>query len=284
LAAVADIKAYIKAKKYRHIPIGYSATDTAVLRPMLQDYLVCRPNATERLDFFALNSYEWCGALTTYQTSGYSQLQAGAADYPVPIFFSEDGCNTVPPRDFNDQSAIFGPDMVNTWSGAIIYEWIQETNDYGLISYGPPQAATFNEGTSVIAGFTRQGTPTPIVPDFTNLQAQWATLNPTGVSSSAYVKNAQTGVPSCPAYTAGGWTVDPSAALPTVGAAGVTPGTPANVPHGSITAAASAASTGSSTGSAAASSSSTAANAAGKTLLGAAIALVTVGAGAVLLL
>lgn len=290
LAAAADIKAYVKAKNYRTIPIGYSATDTAVLRPMLQDYLVCRPNPTERLDFFALNSYEWCGASATYMTSGYSQLQALAVDYPVPIFFSEDGCNTVPPRDFNDQSAIFGPDMANTWSGAIIYEWIQEVNDYGLVSYGPQQAETVNDGNSVVDGFTRQGTPTPVSPDFTNLQGQWATLTPIGVSQSAYAATAPTTVPSCPAYTASGWTVDPSSALPTVGAAGVSPGKPSDVPQGSITAVASASASAS-----AAASSASSKNAAGKTnanplssgeasFLGAAIALLTVGAGAVLLL
>jgi len=32
--------------------------------------------------------------------------------------------------------------MSGTWSGAIIYEWIEEANDYGLISYGPAVDAT----------------------------------------------------------------------------------------------------------------------------------------------
>lgn len=152
LSAVADLKGYQKAKGYRKIPIGYSATDTAVLRPMLQDYLVCRPNVTERVDFYSLNSYEWCGSQSSYTISGYNILQQYANGYPVPIFLSEDGCNTVPPRTFNDQSAIFGPQMSGTWSGAIIYEWIQETNDYGLVSYGPFAGSDVTEGTSVIDG------------------------------------------------------------------------------------------------------------------------------------
>jgi 1,3-beta-glucanosyltransferase GAS1 len=118
---------------------------------MLQDYLVCRPNATERLDFYSLNSYEWCGSGSSYTISGYNILQKYADGYPVPIFLSEDGCNTVPPRDFADQAAIFGSEMSGTWSGAIIYEWIQETNDYGLASYGPFTSGV-NEGSSVIDG------------------------------------------------------------------------------------------------------------------------------------
>ncbi len=151
LAAATDIKAYRDAKGYRKIPVGYSATDTAVLRPMLQDYLVCNQNASERIDFYSLNSYEWCGQ-SSYMQSGYSILQGYAQGYPVPIFFSEDGCNTVPPRTFDDQAAIFGPQMANSWSGAIIYEWIQETNNYGLVNYGPFAGASVIEGSSVING------------------------------------------------------------------------------------------------------------------------------------
>lgn len=221
LAAAIDLKAYVKARGYRQIPIGYSATDTAVLRPMLQDYLVCRPNVTERLDFYALNSYEWCGSAPDFQTSGYSGLQALAEDYPIPIFFSEDGCNTVPPRTFDDQAVIFGDEMVNTWSGAIIYEWIQELNNYGLVEYGPPAGPDVNDGAIVVQGFTRQGVPTPITPDFANLQQQWKTLTPTGVQSAAYAATVKTSAPACPASTAGGWSVDPNAALPTLGAAAV---------------------------------------------------------------
>ena len=126
LSAAADLKLYSQRKGYRKIPIGYSATDTTVLSPMLQDYLVCRPNMTERLDYYALNSYRWCGEAATYQTSGYQTLTDMFQNYPAPVFFSEVGCNTVPPRTFNDQAAIFGPEMSGIWSGSIIYEWIQE--------------------------------------------------------------------------------------------------------------------------------------------------------------
>jgi 1,3-beta-glucanosyltransferase GAS1 len=152
LAAVADLKAYRDARGYRPIPIGYSATDTAVLRPMLQDYLVCRGNASERVDFFSLNSYEWCGAQTSYEISGYMALQQSFDKYPVPVFFSETGCNTVPPRNFADQIAIFGSNMSETWSGAIIYEWIQEMNAYGLVAYGPFASDALQQGTTVIDG------------------------------------------------------------------------------------------------------------------------------------
>jgi hypothetical protein len=215
LAAARDIKAYRDQKGYRQIPVGYSAADIADLRPMLQNYLACSKNESERLDFYSLNAYEWCGQ-SSYEVSGYNMLQKNATDYPIPIFFSETGCNTPAPRTFDDQDSIFGSKMSGTWSGAIIYEWIEETNDYGLINYGPSVSAATN--TIVEDGYTRKGTPTPVSPDFANLKSHWATLNPTGVALSSYKK--ETGSISsieCPAYTSGGWAVDPSSPLPTLG-------------------------------------------------------------------
>lgn len=208
-AAIRDMKAYRDSKSYRRVPIGYSAADIAELRPMLQNYLSCGGDVSVNIDFFSLNSYEWCDP-STYTTSGYPNLESEAVGFPVPIFFSETGCNTPGPRLFADQAAIFGPQMVSDWSGAIIYEWIEEANNYGLISYGPAAGAIVQDG------FAREGTPIPVLPDFTNLKSQWATLSPTGVSKSAYdAKTVSTR--ACPASTAGGWLVDGNVALPTLG-------------------------------------------------------------------
>ncbi|KAK1140826.1 hypothetical protein N8T08_009823 [Aspergillus melleus] len=219
LAAARDIKSYRNEKDYRQIPVGYAAADIAELRPMVQNYMACRPDAAERLDFFSLNAYEWCGD-TTYEESGYENLQNQAADYPIPIFFSETGCNVARPRTFGDQRAIFNEPMSDTWSGSIVYEWIQETNDYGLIDYGEPvdPAATAGPKNRIAQdGFIREGSPNPIAPDFDNLKSQWATLHPTGVALRDYIQSTATIAPAeCPASTAGGWAVDPSAPLPTL--------------------------------------------------------------------
>ncbi|KAK4166115.1 Glucanosyltransferase-domain-containing protein [Cladorrhinum sp. PSN259] len=215
-AAARDMKAYRNRKSYRQVPIGYSAADIAELRPMLQDYLTCGGNSSENVDFFALNSYEWCDP-STYGTSGYTALQTQAHNFPVPIFFSETGCNVPGPRLFEDQTAIFGPEMVNDWSGAIIYEWIQEANNYGLISYGPvPPATATEDGRNIKGGFSRRGTPTPVLPDFENLKTQWANVKPTGVQQKDYdAQKVSTRV--CPSSTAGGWVVGGNVKLPAVG-------------------------------------------------------------------
>lgn len=124
-AAARDMKAYRDSKGYRKFPIGYTAADIASLRPNLQNYLACGSDAADAIDVYGLNAYEWCGNVD-YQTSGYAALQKNASQYNIPIFFSETGCIKPAPRTFADQSAILGSDMSGTWSGAIIYEWIQE--------------------------------------------------------------------------------------------------------------------------------------------------------------
>ncbi|KAL8923852.1 MAG: hypothetical protein Q9172_002940 [Xanthocarpia lactea] len=213
-AAVRDMKAYRDSRNYRKIPIGYSAADVPGLRPMLQNYLACGDNDAERAEFYSLNVYEWCGD-SSYAESGYSQLQKNAAGYNIPIFVSETGCRISKPRLFTDQAAILGPEMADTWSGAIVYEWIQEENDYGLINYGPkvdPEVST-----DALDGFPRSGTPTTVSPDYGNLKSQWATLSPSGVKLSTYSASAGITPPACPTSTAGGWIVNGNAPLPSVG-------------------------------------------------------------------
>lgn len=154
-----------------------------------------------------------CGD-STYETSGYIFLQQNASGYNIPIFFSETGCNVGPSRTFDDQAAIFGDKMVDTWSGAIIYEWIQETNDYGLVEYSLSQASSAGiDGAD--AAFGRNGTPQPRSPDFENLSKHWATPSPTGVRADDYKPSLT--APVCPDFTTGAWEVKADAQLPTIG-------------------------------------------------------------------
>lgn len=206
------MKAYRDSKGYRKIPVGYSAADIKELRPMLQDYLTCGGNSSEIIDFFGLNSYSWCDP-SNFNDSSYNELQEYAKDFPVPIFFTETGCNVPGPRLWEDQDAIFGKEMINDWSGSIIYEWIQEMNHYGIVTYGEE-----GEGSKDwFDGWMRAGTPTPVKPDFDNLKSKWATINPTGVSKKDYdPKHVSTR--ACPKATGDGWwEINGNVALPTVG-------------------------------------------------------------------
>lgn len=181
---------------------------------MLQNYLACGDNRSEALDFFALNTYSWCGD-SSYQESGYSTRIEEAKSLNIPIFISETGCREPRPRTFEDQASIFG-EMADVYSGAIVYEWIEELNNYGLISYGDKVDPKSPDAPP--DGFTRSGTPTPISPDFANLSNQWKTLSASGVSAGAY--NPTLTAPACPSFTSGvesQWLISGNIPLPTVG-------------------------------------------------------------------
>lgn len=124
--------------------------------------------------------------------------------YPVPVFWSEDGCNLVRPRTFSDMQAIYGPEMTSIMSGTIVYEWTQETNDYGIIQY--PDTA-IQDGVTVPVGI-----PAPLQPEFNNLKSAWANVSPTIVAEADY-KPDMTVMP-CPAITEGVWTIEGNETLP----------------------------------------------------------------------
>src|SRR5687768_9159617 len=137
-AVTRDLKNYIKNNIKRQIPAGYSAAD---VRKMLWDtwnYLQCSSDSDKddmsRADLFALNSYSWCGPDATFKTSSYDKLVEGFKDSSVPIFFSEYGCNEVQPRAWGEVKSMYGSDMVDTFSGGVVYEYTMEKNNYGLVN------------------------------------------------------------------------------------------------------------------------------------------------------
>ncbi|KAF9435378.1 1,3-beta-glucanosyltransferase gas1 [Entomortierella beljakovae] len=188
-ALLRDTKNYIHSTAPRAIPVGYANNDDPDIRVQIQDYFNCGKEE-ERIDFFGINLYEWCGNETTYKTSGYVERTKDISAYSIPVFLSEFGCNLITPRTFPEVNSIFGPDMTGAWSGGIVYEWSQEDNDYGLVQIKPDNSLT-------------------LLPDYNNLKTVLAPLNPTGVKMDAF--NEQRSLSTCPALTSK-W--EPSANLP----------------------------------------------------------------------
>lgn len=160
-AVTRDLKNYIKNRPGRKIPVGYSAAD---VREVLWDsfnYFTCSLQGDKddmsMGDLFALNSYSWCGD-SSFTESSFDKLVEGFENTPVPVFFSEFGCNTPSPRIFTEIGSIYGPDMYDVFAGGIVYEYTQEPNNYGLVN------------------MTEEG-PATLMSDFYSLRDQYAKLD-----------------------------------------------------------------------------------------------------------
>ncbi|KAH0607380.1 uncharacterized protein H6S33_002414 [Morchella sextelata] len=179
-AVTRDMKQYIADQVNRPIPVGYSAADVAENRMQMAQYLDCGDDDMARGDFYAINDYSWCGSKSSFQISGWDQKVQNYTDYAVPIFLSEFGCNAPSPRVFAEIESLYSTDMTGVFSGGLVYEFTQETNNYGLVQ---------------VSG---DGKTVEKLTDFDNLAKMYnATANPTG--DGGY----QTGLPakSCPAAT-----------------------------------------------------------------------------------
>lgn len=175
-AAVRDMKAYIKRKNYRQLGVGYATNDDPAIRIPLAHYFNCG-DPDEAIDFWGYNIYSWCGD-SSFTKSGYDQRTLEFANYSVPAFFAEYGCNQIRPRQFTEVQAIYGKEMTGVWSGGIMYMYFQEANDFGLVSIKNGEASK--------------------LPDFSALAKQLATVSPKNTPISQYVVT-NTAPQACPA-------------------------------------------------------------------------------------
>ncbi|AMD21838.1 HFL018Cp [Eremothecium sinecaudum] len=174
-AAIRDVKNYIKQMGYRDLPVGYSTNDDQETRDNLANYFVCG-NVTA--DFYGINMYEWCGH-SSYGTSGYRERTNEFRNFPVPVFFSEFGCNAVRPRPFTEVQALYGPLMTPVWSGGLAYMYFEEDNEYGVVKV------------------TRDNQVLEL-PDFKNLQKEYEKASPKGVKRKDYERTFKETVRDCP--------------------------------------------------------------------------------------
>jgi hypothetical protein len=131
-AVTRDLKQYIKAQSSRPIPVGYSMADVREVLKDTWNYVQCDLNGDDSSsDFFGLNSYSWCGD-ASIKTAGYDVLADLFKTSTIPVFFSEYGCNEVKPRIFTEVAALYSAAMT-TMSGGLVYEYSQESNEFGLV-------------------------------------------------------------------------------------------------------------------------------------------------------
>ncbi|KAK9246423.1 Glucanosyltransferase-domain-containing protein [Lipomyces tetrasporus] len=192
-AVVRDMKAYITNNIKRQIPVGYSAADVLDYRVPLAGYLECGP-ADEAVDFYGVNSYQWCGD-QTFESSQYNILVDDYTNYTIPVFLSEFGCNHVLPRTFQEVGTIFSDQFSVVFSGGLVYEYTQESSDYGLVNLSSSDGSVQERHdyvalSSAYASVTTSG-----------LSTVSATARPTTCATSYPYINGNTTLPDSPAAT-----------------------------------------------------------------------------------
>ncbi|KAH7192078.1 Glucanosyltransferase-domain-containing protein [Fusarium flagelliforme] len=180
-ALTRDLKNYVKNNLKRKIPIGYSAADVREVLFDTWNYLQCTDSDDEddmsRADLFALNSYSWCGAEATFESSSYNDLVTGFESSSIPIFFSEYGCIEPKPRYWNETQAIYGSKMNTVFSGGVVYEYTEEENNYGLVKIDDDKLS--------------------VLGDFNRLKNQFARIKWESVQSKAASNSSSNKAPEC---------------------------------------------------------------------------------------
>ncbi|KAI4096097.1 MAG: hypothetical protein L6R37_006991 [Teloschistes peruensis] len=198
-AAVRDMKAYIRQKEYRPIPVGYVNDvlqgNAAAIDPQSKDtweYLNCG-GIDDRIDFFGANMVSFCKG-STYTDSGYNNATQSLSDYSLPIFLAAYGCSQALSRDFSEIKVIYGQRMSPTWSGGIIYEYFYQGPEpaYGLVSVS--------------------GSKVSLRTNFADVVTSIATVSPSSVASASYSPS-DTDAATCPSGAATSLPPNPRTAL-----------------------------------------------------------------------
>ncbi|PYH86392.1 glycolipid-anchored surface protein 5 precursor [Aspergillus uvarum CBS 121591] len=156
-AVTRDLRQYIRSRKYREIPVGYSAADIDTNRLQMAEYMNCGTD-DERSDFFAFNDYSWCDP-SSFTTSGWDQKVKNFTGYGLPLFLSEYGCNTNT-RKFEEVSSLYSTDMTGVYSGGLVYEYSEEPSNYGLVQIKDGKVSTLDDYDALKSALAKTKSPT----------------------------------------------------------------------------------------------------------------------------
>lgn len=122
---------------------------------------------------------EWCGD-DNFQAA-YSDIENNFANYNIPAYFSEFGCNTSPPRLWTEVQALFSDQMSPVWSGGLAF------------SYFPAEASNGEFGMVTISSDGTTVTPND---DYNRLVTQYSQAS--GPNSPSQSDAGSTQFPTCP--------------------------------------------------------------------------------------
>ncbi|PVH96972.1 glycoside hydrolase family 72 protein [Periconia macrospinosa] len=151
-----DMRSYINARKYRKIPVGYSAADVEENRVQMAQYMNCGPDGA-RSDFYAFNDYAWCDPDTS--STDWEKKAETFSNYSIPLFLSEYGCNENK-REFNAVKGLYGDKMTKAYSGGLVYEYTEEGSKYGLVKLDGDNVKTLDDFDALKKAFKNTPIPT----------------------------------------------------------------------------------------------------------------------------
>lgn len=125
-------------------------------RLQMAEYMNCGTD-DERSDFFAFNDYSWCDP-SSFTTSGWDQKVKNFTGYGLPLFLSEYGCNTNK-REFEEVSALYDTKMTGVYSGGLVYEYSQESSNYGLVEIDGNNVKTLSDYDALKSAYSKTSNP-----------------------------------------------------------------------------------------------------------------------------
>lgn len=173
-AGARDLRAYMKQKGYRNVPIGCAERDDPDFTiPAAAAYMCGAPD--ERLDILGYNCYRWAGGSLQGHLDAYYQLYQqfmfNGATPVIPVIMTEFGANTINPRPFDDVPYLFGTkpitsggntvNMADIFSGGYVFRYKEDGAHFGLVdANGNPTSfggfdnlkAAYSAITSFVAG------------------------------------------------------------------------------------------------------------------------------------
>jgi hypothetical protein len=151
-ALTRDIHRYQKscAGNFRKVPLIYSDVDMgAPDRGEIAKYMTCElESPDDAVDAYGLNVYSWCDETypddhgkDNFQWSPYEDIRKEFKDFPVPLLFTEFGCNRGTfhsecpykgGRTWPDFKHMVGKDMGQIVSGAVAFQFSMDKEEFGL--------------------------------------------------------------------------------------------------------------------------------------------------------
>ncbi|MCJ1424424.1 1,3-beta-glucanosyltransferase gas1 [Sticta canariensis] len=160
-AAIRDMKAYIRHKRYRPIPVGYVSEyeDDALV------YLNCGDKNDDTIDFWGMNSRDGlCGDVN------HKVVTTTLSTYSVPVFLAAYGCADSTQWNYSNIDVLYGQSLSQVWSGGVIYQYFIVSRDdprFGLVGI---------QATGVIT-----------VTNYQNISRHLATVLPSSINSEKYI-------------------------------------------------------------------------------------------------